>query len=385
MTIAADRTEALMALFTREGYRRVEPAVLQPVDVFLDLSGEDIRRRMFVTQDAAGNELCLRPDYTIPVSRDYLASVESGSPAAYSYLGPVFRLRAGETGEFPQAGIESFGREDREAADAEILALGIEAVTSLGLSDMTVKLGDVAILTRLLAALDLPALTQRRVLRAVVQGRAEAALAEDDAAGEPRTGADHAGLLAAIEGQDPKAAHAFVEDVLSIAGISKVGGRTAGEIAERFLARAAARNGAISAEMRAVIGRYLAISGDPDTAAVALRALARDAALDLDAAIDSFEARTGFMAARGIDVASLSFSAGFARNLDYYTGFIFEVIDPHRPHLKPIVGGGRYDGLLTHLGAPQPIPAVGCSIWLDRLGLRSAMAAPAPANPGDAS
>ena len=71
MTEAA-ANDALIALFEREGYARLEPPVLQPADIFIDLSGEDIRRRMFVTQDAAGRELCLRPEYTIPVCRWHL-------------------------------------------------------------------------------------------------------------------------------------------------------------------------------------------------------------------------------------------------------------------------------------------------------------------------
>ena len=49
------------------------------------------------------------------------------------------------------------------------------------------------------------------------------------------------------------------------------------------------------------------------------------------------------------------------------TGFIFELHDPDRPDLKPIAGGGRYDGVLSRLGAPTPVPAVGASLWLDRL------------------
>jgi ATP phosphoribosyltransferase regulatory subunit len=55
------------------------------------------------------------------------------------------------------------------------------------------------------------------------------------------------------------------------------------------------------------------------------------------------------------------------RNLDYYTGFVFEIGDERRPGSKPIVGGGRYDGLLAMLGAGTEVPAVGASIWLDRL------------------
>ena len=72
------------------------------------------------------------------------------------------------------------------------------------------------------------------------------------------------------------------------------------------------------------------------------------------------------MAARGLDVSAHRFAADFARNLDYYTGFIFELHDPRRPD-QPVVGGGRYDRLLQHLGAGTPIPAVGCSFWLDRI------------------
>jgi ATP phosphoribosyltransferase regulatory subunit len=365
-----DQADALGALFAGAGYARVEPNVLQPVDVFLDLSGEDIRRHMFVTQDAAGRELCLRPDYTIPVCRDYLASPRAGEQAAFSYYGPVFRLRAGTSGEFPQAGVESFGRSDLEAADAEIIALALEALASLGIAKSVVRVGDVGLLTALLDALALPPAVRRRVQRAVVQGRVDTILDGEEAT---RNGQDHAGLLAAIEGQDPKAARAFVEDVMAIAGIASVGGRTAAEIAERFLARAANRHSSLDGEVRDILARYLAVTGDPDTAVAEIRKLCRDAGLDLDEALDQCEARTGFMAARGVDIGSLVFAADFARNLDYYTGFIFEAHDGERPETKPIVGGGRYDGLLAHLDAAKPIPAVGFAIWLDRLnGLNEA-------------
>ncbi|MFL5190046.1 MAG: ATP phosphoribosyltransferase regulatory subunit [Microvirga sp.] len=357
-----EASNALIALFEREGYARIEPSMLQPADVFVDLSGEDIRRRMFVTQDASGTELCLRPEYTIPVCLRHLA--ERGIAAAnYSYGGPVFRLRTGEPGEFLQAGIESIGRADATAADAEILGLALQGLDEVGRRpNCRVRLGDMGLLDALIDALAVAPAAKRRVVRAIVSGRGLAALSENDGQGSP----EHAGLLAAIEGQAPQAAKAFVEDILSIAGIARVGGRSAGEIAERFLARAANRSG-LNDEARHVIERYLAIEGDPDQAAAAIRALVSAAGLDLGPALDALEERTGFMAARGLDVGAFAFSAAFARNLDYYTGFIFEVQNPQRRDGKPVVGGGRYDSLLEHLGASGPVPAVGCSFWLDRL------------------
>nr|WP_244510518.1 ATP phosphoribosyltransferase regulatory subunit [Microvirga guangxiensis] len=356
-----DAIVALIGLFEREGYARVEPQVLQPADVFIDLSGEDIRRRMFVTQDASGTELCLRPEYTIPVCLQHLSS-HGARPSGYTYGGPVFRMRPGESGEFLQAGLESIGRTDAAAADAEILGLALEGLQAIGSPATSVKLGDMGLLHALIDGLGVAPAAKRRVIRAIVSGQGLVSLSETDGPGAQ----EHAGLLAAIEGQAPQAAKAFVEDILSIAGIATVGGRSAGEIAERFLARAANRTG-LSDEARQVLERYLTISGDPDQAADAVRLLARDAGLDLSAAIGLFEERTGFMAACGLDVSAFSFAATFARNLDYYTGFIFEVQDPRRSDGKPIVGGGRYDRLLEHLGAESPIPAVGCSFWLDRI------------------
>lgn len=357
--------ETVIALFAREGYARAEPAILQPADVFLDLSGEDIRRRIFMTQDSNGHDWCLRPEYTIPVALDHIASGATG-PSAYAYAGPVFRMRAREPGEFAQAGLESFGRTDFSATDAEIMALTIEATAALGLAQPRIVMGDVALLHALLDGLSVPQAARRRLMRAVVQGKgAEAVAALDPPAGDGD--AAHAGLLKALEGQDPKAAKAFVEDVLSIAGISTVGGRSAGDIAERFLARAAERENPVSSDVRTVLADALAIAGDPDTASAALRVLAERASLDLSRELDAFDERTGFLAVRGVDVGGIAFQTGFARNLDYYTGFIFELHDTARADGKPMAGGGRYDDVLGRLGAPSPTPAVGASLWLDRL------------------
>lgn len=370
-TLAGD---SLLVLFQRAGYSVIEPPVLQPAELFLDLSGEEMRRRMFVTLDANGAELCLRPEYTIPVCRMHLAQRDRGvasetnpaptGAARYCYRGPVFRLRAGETGEFQQAGVESIGATDIAATDAEILALALDGLESLEIAPARVTLGDVGLLEAVTDALAIPPAARARLLRAIVAGEARAVLDAPEAGGRDVA---HAGLLAALEGQDPKAARAFVEDVLAIAGISSVGGRSAGDIAERFLARAAQGPGSIPDEARAVLRRYLAVAGDPDSASTALRALADDAGLAIGPALDLFEERAGFLAARGVDLGLLQFRADFARTLDYYTGFIFDIAATHDPAARPLVGGGRYDRLARHLGSQADLPAIGCSFWLDRI------------------
>ncbi len=150
------RAEALVASYERAGYARIAPAMLQPAEPFLDLSGEDIRKRMYLTTAPGGGEFCLRPDLTIPVSRDYLASPLAGKPAGFCYLGPVFRHRSDAPAEFMQAGIESFGRPDQAAPDAEMLSLALEATAHYGLATPDIQVGDVALYASLIAGLDLP-------------------------------------------------------------------------------------------------------------------------------------------------------------------------------------------------------------------------------------
>jgi ATP phosphoribosyltransferase regulatory subunit len=345
------------------GFARIEPAVLQPAAVFLDMSGEDIRGRLYLTSGAEGEELCLRPDYTIPACLVYLASPEAGRRAQYSYLGPVFRARAGHSGERLQSGLESYGRPDVEAADAEILGLALEAAEAAGAPALSVKLGDAGLFDQALKALGLPEVWLRRLRRGIAQGRTLERIVSEAAAG---AGAQ-SGVLAALERADHSGAKALVEDLLKIAGIASGGGRTAGEIADRFLDQAALRAGSsIPAEKRAVLRKFLAVSGAPNSASRRLRALAAEGNLKIGAALDAFDRRTELLARRGMDVESLIFSASFVRDLDYYTGFVFEAADPKRRGGGPALGGGRYDRLARRLGAAKDIPAVGAAIFIDR-------------------
>jgi ATP phosphoribosyltransferase regulatory subunit len=365
------RAEALVASYERAGYARLVPAILQPAEPFLDLSGEDIRNRIYLTTAPGGAEFCLRPDLTIPVSRDYLASPLAGQPAGFCYLGPVFRHRSDAPAEFLQAGIESFGRADKAAADAEMLALGLEATAHYGLAAPDIRIGDVALFASLIAGLDLAPAWKRRLIKDFNRKTNLAQDLDRLVLGGNNQHPEYQGVLAALAGSDPKGAHALVTDLLSIAGINAVGGRSVGEIADRFLEQSALGASAkLPRDVRGLIERFLAIAGDPDEAAADLRALAGEGNMTeaLSPALDLFESRTGFLAAQGIDLKRVRFSTAFGRGFDYYTGFVFELTDASRTG-DPLVAGGRYDGLLTRLGAAEPIPAVGFAVWIERLAV----------------
>jgi ATP phosphoribosyltransferase regulatory subunit len=367
--------DRLRGILSDAGYDFVEPPILHDADTFLDLAGEDLRRRMFLTSSADGVELCLRPDYTIPVALRHLTA--GGDPkrvAAYAYCGPVFRQRPGETGEFWQAGVESIGRSDRADADADILALSLTALDALGVDHPTVRIGDQSLFDALLDALPVPDLWRRRLARAFGDTPRLHELIEEMAGRSvrPRLGpitARQGGFPPTIEDVREEVARLFVAG-----GIPEVGGRTVAEIAERYFEHNALTAGSPeSLDAANILSRFLAISGPPDRAALALGELAARETPAMAQAIAAFAERTHGFVRHGIDIDAIHFAADFGRRLDYYTGFIFELSDPSRGNGRPLAGGGRYDRLLslirTRNGTGEDVPAVGFSLWLDRLGV----------------
>src|SRR4029077_8422925 len=205
------------------------------------------------------------------------------------------------------------------------LTLAIEATTHYGLAEPMTRMGDVALFSAFVGALDLAPAWKRRLAKDFNRKSSLAHDLDRLVLAAPNARPEYQGVLAALANSDPKAAHALVTDLLSIAGITAVGGRSVGEIADRFLEQAALGAGsALPGETRKLIERFLAIGGDPDEAgaaprrraarghpaggAPARRALADDARLALGPALDLFESRTGFLAARGVEPRQIRFS-----------------------------------------------------------------------------
>ncbi|MEM6423298.1 MAG: ATP phosphoribosyltransferase regulatory subunit, partial [Pseudomonadota bacterium] len=122
--------EALARLYAQAGYKPISPPHLVPAEVLLDLYGEDIRSRAFLFPGGGGEELCLRPDFTVPVAVAHGAKGWDQA-ARYAYRGPVFRRQergAGRPIEYLQTGIENLGAADPAAAEAQILALTLQGL-----------------------------------------------------------------------------------------------------------------------------------------------------------------------------------------------------------------------------------------------------------------
>ena len=351
---------ALRARFADAGFAPVEPGHLFPAETLLDLYGEDVRTRAFLFPDpVGGRELCLRPDFTAPVAIAHGAGGWDRA-GAYSYAGPVFRLQEpGSTRpvEYLQAGIESVAEPDRPAEDARIFALIRDALHGLGVAGLRVTTGDLGIVFALLDALEMSegrrALLRRHLWRpARFHALIDGWLARPD----PPSPRRRALIAAAAEGPEAVARLADAEG-------EPVGKRRLSEIVERAgrLALAAAEP-PLPAEQGALIEAVLGVEGPSGAALGRLRGLAAGAGVDLSAALGAFENRLDALARLGVDAGALPFRAAFGRNLEYYSGFVFEVQAPGRDDLPPLAGGGRYDAMTRRLGADAAVPAVGAMI-----------------------
>jgi ATP phosphoribosyltransferase regulatory subunit len=149
------------------------------------------------------------------------------------------------------------------------------------------------------------------------------------------------------------------------AGLPPSAGRAPADIARRLIEKAELRSVRLSNEAFSALKAFLAIDVPLTDAAQALDQFAADAGLALGAALDNFGARAKALAGHGLAVEEIRYDAAFGRPLDYYTGIVFE-ITAHEDG-QVLAGGGRYDRLLTLLGAKEPIPGVGFSVWLDRI------------------
>lgn len=330
MADLASLTAELLARFEALGASRIEAGILQPAETLLDLYGEDIRARAYVTQDPLRGEQMLRPDFTVPVVQMHMAA--SAEPARYTYAGPVFRRQeqdATRANEYPQVGYEVFDRGAPELVEAEIFAAFYQALEGL---PVTPVMGDIAILAAAVDGLEtIPA--RKAALKRHMWRPARFRDLLDRYTETPAERGD-------------------------VAGGPEIGLRSAAEVASRTARlRAEAAVPPLPEAAADRLEAVLDVAGPAREALASLKVLMVDLpGIALDVA--RLEARIEAMAAAGVDVDRVQFEGSYGRtSMEYYDGFVFgfqaDGVD------QPVATGGRYDALTQALGAGRDVPAVG--------------------------
>ncbi|MGR3491632.1 MAG: ATP phosphoribosyltransferase regulatory subunit [Shimia sp.] len=327
---------ALIERFQALGAQRVTPSILQPAERLLDLYGEDIRARAYVTTDAARGEMMLRPDFTVPVVQAHMEA--RAEPARYCYAGLIFRQQPDRDGpaEYPQVGYEVFDRSAPEAVEAELFAVFHNALAEAALNPV---IGDIGILLSAVRALPTSEHRRDTLLRHIWRPARFRTLLDRYA-------------RAATPLADPETG-------------PEIGIRSASDVSARRAALAAdARTPPLDANARAALEALLAIAAPAPDALTALDALIPSLP-GIAPGVARLASRLEALATHGIDPASLRFEVGHGRtSMEYYDGFTFTFA---RPGQRPVATGGRYDALTAQLGDGRAVPAVGGVIRPDLL------------------
>ncbi|SDY69859.1 histidine--tRNA ligase [Halopenitus persicus] len=295
-------TDTIEAAAKRYGFREVATPALERTRMYTDKSGEGIVEELYSFTDQGGRDVALTPELTPTVARMVVAKgQELSKPIKWVSTRPFWRyeqVQQGRFREFYQTNIDVFGSSEPEA-DAEVLAVAADALTSLGLTGDDFEFR----------------VSHRDILGGLVR-----ALADDP---------DAVDAAAAIRAVDKRAKIDEAEylTLLAEAGIDRSTAREFDDL---------------------IVG----VDGVDD-----LDAVAEVGGPDVEAAVENLRAvlsaADDFGAGEYCDVSLTT-----ARGLDYYTGVVFECFDSTGEVSRSVFGGGRYDDLIESFGG-QPTPAVG--------------------------
>lgn len=344
-------TKRLHKFFQSLGAQSIEPDLLQPADLLLDLYGEDIMARTYLTSDPLRGDLMLRPDYTVPVVKSHMKT--GVRRASYTYAGKVFRRQETDfdrANEYTQVGYEIFGAQDPAKADADVFCAMLQALDGLPLR---VQTGDMSVLMAAVRGLKTTAERKNALLRHIWRPRRFLFLLER-----------YAGISSPLESRRQLSAATD----RSLKSESIIGLRSAAEIEDRLMRlRDDARAAPIS---KTELDLLTGITRLHDTYPKILAKL-REFSVELPAisvAIKRVERRLQEIEKRGIDTDRLRFQASYGRtSMEYYDGFVFGFYKNTGKDFSLVATGGRYDALTRRLGNSDGLLAVGGVVRPDLL------------------
>lgn len=153
-------------VFRSYGYGELQTPSFEFFDIFNKERGSVASREMYKFFDREGNTLALRPDMTPPVARCAAKYyMEETFPLRFAYLANIFINHSSYQGRLKEStvqGAELIG-DDSSDADAELIALAVNALLAAGLGDFQVDVGQVEFFNGLVEEAGLEPETEARL------------------------------------------------------------------------------------------------------------------------------------------------------------------------------------------------------------------------------
>jgi histidyl-tRNA synthetase len=297
-SIRSHITHAWREVARRYGFEEYDGPPLEPLELYTEKSGQEIVGQLYNFVDKGDRAVALRPEMT-PTFARMVGARAAGlkKPIRWFSIPQLFRYERTQRGrlrEHFQWNVDVVGEED-VSADAEVLAVAIDALRLLGLTekDVVARVND------------------RRLLEQIL-------------------------LHIGVQPDRMAAAYAVIDKI----------GRDSREKTKERLRSEAGLNGDQTEQV-------LSIFTHNDFKAVS-QAYTGVPAIEAELA----RLRSYFEQLADLGLHDyVRFDASIVRGLAYYTGIVFEIFD-RQGELRAVCGGGRYDNLLKNVGGVD-LPALG--------------------------
>ncbi len=353
----------LKNLFTENNFQYVDLPLVYNSEVFYETSGEDIRRRMFSFTNNSGDEMCLRPDLTIPTCKYFLENINKFENGQLCYSGPVFRSSLTSTEqslELNQSGIEIIYKDSSKISNFEkefqAINLAIETMNQIGINDFSIRISSISLFNLFINSLDLPQRWKQRLLRHFYRRDYFDKLLNRISDGVGYDKERKSNIIRDVFGDD-KIVNEEIKDILLNEDQLKTGSRTIDEIASRFnLKSESVVSSKQGKEIQKVINKFLSLNGPIQKIDDQMNKFIND--FDIQR-FDVGQEMINQLSSNLIKISAkpIYFDCDFGHSIEFYDGIIFEITNDLNSDV--LISGGRYDKLLNALEDKDQFSAVG--------------------------
>ncbi len=342
-------SEDIIKVFKKDGFILSEPDVLLDSNYIIQRSGENFRKLMLTFEDDTGKSMCLRPDLTIASCIKYLKDNSKVNSKIF-YSGQAYRRSNNLKDKVvnDQLGIEILGSKNKSNDDLKVLKTIANSIEKIKIKNTSIKVSDVSLFQKLIESLTIPERWKMRLKRHFWR---------------PQYFEDLLKRLETNSDVDPTAVELDKKRFTEMKNLDQnkeIASRKVSEILTRFHRKIKdPRSFAENKKIVKIIREFLKINCPIN---------------QLDKILKSFVKKNKLSNSVFKDLSTIknlskinsktTFSTNFGRDLEYYTGIVFEIYNSSK---KEIARGGRYDGLLKSLGSKKNISAVGAAINLNNL------------------
>jgi ATP phosphoribosyltransferase regulatory subunit len=343
-------SENILRSVKSKGFKYIDlPSVIEANHI-VQRSGENFRKFIFSFIDQNGSELCLRPDLTIASCLRYLENNLKGKEKIF-YSGQAYRKSQNKKDSIvrDQVGFEIIGSKDEKNDDKEIINTSLKSLQNIKYTSGTLTIGNVEIFNLLISKLDIPKRWKLRLSRHFWREKYF-----NDLLKRLETNSDVDPTIVDI---DKKRYFKMLKEDLS----KVIAGRSINEILKRFDNKIRDPRGTKKGEnVSKIIKEFLKIKCPINKAASELNKFFKKNMINLIVDQKYFP-----ISNNKISKLNVVFSASFGRQLEYYTGMVFKIDIKSNSKNINIINGGRYDKLISDLGAKNQVAAVGAALNLN--------------------